>query len=400
MLEQANELCNILHKTYNANSLNLHTDLRDIFLQVRDLYKKNPEDFPKVNETLMSLIHNLDNHENLPNVDYITGPGVVSKWESLKHNKVIYLFSENDHSNTTGCKGVVNLQGKTHMSIEKYLLDTFKHSPVFIDFYVEVGVMIDNLEHISTISGQTLWDMLALMKGCFGPLLDRDCPYNVRMHGTDARNIISMKYKSSRLANMSLTLMMQNVFSKRFRTYVKPGIFYQLYEDIIDIISTVKNKSDLIKIITKDIMNNELVQKELKRSTIPKKQIMDFFVKKRLNENLGLFNVESVGKWFSLLGKRKKIWPPGIDTVSYIMTLINAVTMDVYTVARMFKIFTVKESEHYPSEPSNIIYYAGNGHTIPMAKFIEQLGFKRTEYSYDNILSCASMKNIKQPLFT
>jgi hypothetical protein len=399
MVERANELCNILHETYNTNCLNLYPDLRDFFVQVKDLYQKNPEDFPKANKTLMSLIHNLDNHENLPNVDYITGPGVVSKWESLKHNKVIYLFGENDHGNTTGCKGKVNLQGKTHMSIEKYLLDTFKHSPVFIDFYVEFGIMINNLEHISTTSGQTLWDMLAVMKGCFGPLLDRDCPYNVRMHGTDVRSILSIHYKSSGLADMGITLMMQNIFMKRSKTYIRLDIFYKIYKDQIDILSNVKNNRDLIRITTKSIINNKLIQKELKKSTIPKKQIMDFFVKKRLKENLGIYNCRDVGKWFSLLSKTKCKWPIGIDKVNLIITIINSVTMDVYTIARMFKVFKVKESDHYPKQPQNIIYYAGNGHTVPMAIFLNDIGFKRTEHSHDNILSCANMKNIKQPLF-
>mgnify|MGYP007058462812 FL=1 len=73
--------------------------------------------------------------------------------------------------------------------------------------------------------------------------------------------------------------------------------------------------------------------------------------------------------------------------------------MDVYTAARMFKVFNVTESEHYPKEAHNIIYYAGSGHTRPMARFLKHLGFKRTEHSDDEILSCTNMQNIKQPLF-
>ena len=74
--------------------------------------------------------------------------------------------------------------------------------------------------------------------------------------------------------------------------------------------------------------------------------------------------------------------------------------MDVYTVARMFKVFNVVKSEHYPIKPQNIIYYAGTGHTKPMARFLKELKFKRTEHSDNNILSCVSMKGIKQPLFS
>ena len=80
--------------------------------------------------------------------------------------------------------------------------------------------------------------------------------------------------------------------------------------------------------------------------------------------------------------------------------MVNAVVMDIYTAARIFKVFNVKENEHFPQEPQNIIYYAGTGHTKPMGRFLKRIGFKMTENSDDNILSCVSMKGIKQPLFS
>jgi hypothetical protein len=81
------------------------------------------------------------------------------------------------------------------------------------------------------------------------------------------------------------------------------------------------------------------------------------------------------------------------------MTVLNAVIMDVYTAARMFKVFNVKEFEYYPTEPTNIIYYAGTGHTEPMSRFLEHIGFENTEETTGDILSCVDMKGIKQPLF-
>ena len=399
MLKQADELCDLLHETYNANWLKEYPKIEDIFIQVRDLYMKNPKKFPKVNETLMSLIHNLHNQENLPKVDYITGPGEVSKWESFNYNKVIYLFGENDHGNKTRCMPNI-IKGKKHMKIEKYLLDTFKHSPVFIDFYVEFGIMLDELEYISTTSGQTLWDMLAVMKGCFGPLEDRDCPYNVRMHGGDARSVKSKKYTESTMADMGLSLMMQKVLKKRRLSYMRPIDFKKKYSKEIKILAHVRNNADLIRIIKDEIMNNKLVMKELKRSTISKKVILDFFLNKELENSLA--NISHAAKlvhdWFTSIQKRK-VYPPGLEWVSHIMTVINAILMDVYTAARMFKVFNVAESEHYPKEAHNIIYYAGSGHTRPMARFLKHLGFKRTEHSDDEILSCTNMQNIKQPLF-
>lgn len=405
MLGQANELCDLLHETYNANWLMEYPEIEDIFVQVRDLYMKDPRKFPKANETLMSLVYNLYNQEKLPKVDYITGPGEVSKWESEKYSKVIYLFGENDHGNKTGCMKIL-LKGKRHLKIEKYLLDTFKHSPVFIDFYVEFGVMLDELEHITISSGQTLWDMLAVMKGCFGPLVDRDCPYNVRMHGGDARSIKSKKYPRSNMSYMAKKMMMIMVYKKRRRTFIKATKFIELFAKEIKIMSDVRNNADLIRIMKKEILGNKLVMKELERSTIPEKVILEFFVDKELDNSLStishrtkLVPAKLVHDWFISLQKRK-IYPPGLDLVSYIMTMVNAVVMDVYTAARMFKVFNVKESENYPKEAHNIIYYAGAKHTQPMARFLKHIEFKRTEHSDDEILSCANMQKIKQPLFS
>lgn len=410
MLQQSNILCRDLHQTYNAYLLNNYPKLKDIFVQVRDLYEKDPKKYPKANETLMSLVYNVVNREKIPIVDYITGPGEISKWESKKYNKIIYLFGENDHGNQTGCNlsnknGQINLYGKKHMIVQEYLMKLFKHSPVFIDFYVEFGVMLDELEHVDNTSGQTLWDMLAVMKGCFGPLDNRDCKYNVRMHGVDSRSIKSKKHTVSNIAKMSVTIMMQNILSSRGRSYIPFKKFKEIFGKEIEKFSKVEDYQDLIKIILDDIKNNTLIMKELNRSTISSSKILDFFVTKELDNFLSKYpyGVATLVYWFELVNKKgAKDWPPisELDWTSYLMTPLTARIMDVYAIARIFKKFNVKDSEFYPNEPRNIIYYAGTGHTMPMAGFLHSLGFKRTEYSNDEILSCVSMEGIRQPLFS
>ena len=144
-------------------------------------------------------------------VDYITGPGEVSKWESVEYGKIIYLFGENEHSNVNGCRqsekrGEINMNGKRHMLMEKYLTKLFKTSPVFIDFYIEFGIMIDDLIPIN--KENTLQDMLELWKGCFGKLEKRNCPYNVRMHSIDSRRIKSSRYEHTSFSDMTNKLQM------------------------------------------------------------------------------------------------------------------------------------------------------------------------------------------------
>jgi hypothetical protein len=173
-----------------------------------------------------------------------------------------------------------------------------------------------------------------------------------------------------------------------------------MFSKEIYMLSHIRNNSDLIKIIKDEILSNKLVMKELKRSIIPKKVILDFFIEKELRKNISnISNTPNIiRKWFESI-KRRKIYPPDIDSVTHILTVINAVVMDIYTIARMFKIFVVKKEEHYPTEAHNIIYYSGTGHTRPVAKFLNEIGFNRTEYSKDDILSCTNMENIKQPFF-
>ena len=399
--KDADQLCELLNQTYNTYWVNQYPALNDIFTQVRDIYEKYPNKFKKANKTLLGLIYNLNN-PNQPTPDYITGPGEISKWESVKHNKIIYLFGENDHGNKTGCKNKINLTGRKHMSIEKYILKLIETSPVFIDFYVEFGVMLDYKEQIYYNSGQTLWDMLAVVHQCFGPVIERDCPYPVRMHGVDSRSVQSSKYQIDYFSMMNRAIMMMLVFKRQKRPYLKIEKFKSSFKTEIKLMSTVKTNQDLIRIMKKNIKDDKLVMKELKRSTLSEDLILDFFGK-HLDKELAKipYAVRTLDKWFNYVNKTTtKIWPADSDIVSYIITVVNAIKMDVYAVARMFKVFNVKESEHYPKEPQNIIYYAGTGHTHPMGEFLKELNFTRTEHSNMNILSCASMDGIKQPLFS
>ena len=51
MLKQANDLCSILNKTYNANYLKYYPDIKDVFYDAINIYYKFPLKFPKANKT-------------------------------------------------------------------------------------------------------------------------------------------------------------------------------------------------------------------------------------------------------------------------------------------------------------------------------------------------------------
>jgi len=413
LLSQSEQLCTQLQQNYDARIINSYPPkLQRIIFDIVSKYGKTGNKNPRINHTLISLINNLQYPMIQPITQYISGPGVISKWESL--NKIIYLFGENSHSDRPECAEQINIWGKGsdfHMNIINYFLQLFKTSPVFIDFYVEFGVMLNDVKSVRLGTGQTLHDMLYYMRGCFGELMDRDCPYNVRMHGVDARRVVGEKamvynqkiYRMDR--DMRMYLIVKKNKGKRhgvsINEWISPRKFKKKYKGLIKSLAKIRTDSDIIKMVVKIIETNPLFEKEIRKSALEKSDVIDFFIKNRMEKTLKKIRYGSkfLGEWFESLSKLN-FFPKGMDIASLVLTVAMASLMDVYAVTRMFKTFDVGLDEHYPREANNIIYYAGSGHTEPMASFLEHIGFKRTEHVRSKMLSCVNMDKIKQPLFS
>jgi len=189
--------------------------------------------------------------------------------------------------------------------------------------------------------------------------------------------------------------------NQRSGVWISVKDFVLKYKDVIEVFKKVKTVDDIIKIIIDDINKDRLLEKEFRRSILKKEDIIDFFVNNHVRKELEKIHaINFFGKWFNIL-TTSDIFPPGLDIINIILDISTGSIMDVYAVSRMFKIFDVKKTEFYPREPRNIIYYAGNGHTIPMFKFLEKLSFSTVEKANSDVLSsCVNMKNIKQPLFS
>ena len=172
-----------------------------------------------------------------------------------------------------------------------------------------------------------------------------------------------------------------------------------LYKEKIQLLSNIKSYSDMVNFVIKDIKSNKIVLKEIEKSTISMEHITDYII---ASLKVNTYDINHIKFWFKKLKttESQPNWPKGIDKVYEILSSLNAVIMDVYTVTRMFKVFNVKESESYPKEPRNIIYYAGDGHTVKISIFLKMLGFKRTENYKTDVKSCVSMEKTKQPLFS
>jgi hypothetical protein len=395
------EICLELHRTYDARILLKYPrNIQNIFLSVAG---KNYNKL-KGNKVLLSLINMLNSPSKQPVTDYLSGPDEIIKMSSSRYDKTIYLFGESSHSSLSGCHKFPML--KKQVKVGDYLNDLFRTSPVFIDFYIEIGVMLNVLVNIPKDSGQRLYDIFNKMKDCFGKQ-DLKCDSNVRIHGIDARNITSKNlglertYKNLGLIATDVRMQMYVLKNRRSGVWISVKDFVLKYKDVIEVFKKVKTVDDIIKIIIDDINKDRLLEKEFRRSILKKEDIIDFFVNNHVRKELEKIHaINFFGKWFNIL-TTSDIFPPGLDIINIILDISTGSIMDVYAVSRMFKIFDVKKTEFYPREPRNIIYYAGNGHTIPMFKFLEKLSFSTVEKANSDVLSsCVNMKNIKQPLFS
>ena len=391
------EICLELHRTYDARVLLKYPrNIKNIFLSVA---AKNYNKL-KGNRILLSLINMLNSPSKQPVTDYLSGPDEIIKMGSSTYDKTIYLFGESSHSSLSGCNKFPML--KKQVKVEDYLKDLFRTSPVFIDFYIEIGVMLNVLLNIPKDSGQRVYDIFNKMKDCFGKQ-DLKCDSNVRIHGIDARNITSLEGTYKNLGLIATDVRMQMYVLKNQRSvWISVKDFVLKYKDVIEVLKKVKTVDDILKIIIDDINKDRLLEKEFRRSVLKKEDIIDFFVNNHVRKELKKMQVSInfFSEWFKLLTISNN-FPQGIEIVNMILDISTASIMDVYTVSRMFKIFDVKKTEFYPREPRNIIYYGGNGHTVPMFKFLEKLGFSTIEKGNSDVLSsCINMKNIKQPLFS
>jgi hypothetical protein len=391
------EICLELHRTYDARVLLKYPKyIQNMFLSIAG---KNYNKL-KGNKVLLSLINMLNYPNKQPITDYLSGPDEIIKMGSSRYDKTIYLFGENLHSSLSGCHKFPML--KKQVKVEDYLKDLFRTSLVFIDFYIEIGVMLNVLVDIPRDSGQRLYDIFNKMKDCFGKKGIK-CDSNVRIHGIDARNITSLEKTYKNLGLIASEIRMQIYVLKNQRSvWICVKDFVLKYKDVIEVFRKVKTVDDILKIIIDDINKDRLLEKEFRRSILKKEDIIDFFVNNHVRKELEKIqvNIDFFGKWFNLVTISDN-FPEGIEIINIILDISTASIMDVYSVSRMFKIFDVKKTDFYPREPRNIIYYAGNGHTLPMFKFLEKLGFSIIEKGNSDVLSsCINMKNIKQPLFS
>jgi len=373
--------------TYNAQVLEgLSSEEQD---EVRDMVGDN--------ETLQKLIRNyfLD---KMPVADYLSGPFTLSVHWSEKYNKTIYIFGE-AHGYKDACVSKA-------MPIQDYLYTLSKTTDAFIDFYLETSLN-DMSDHFSWFVPAYIGKVRSKFAKCIRPKSRHAerCRL-IRTHYVDIRQT---NKKGASLVNLfailALTGVTQSLPSNRKKVLVAlPNLF---------------EKKGMKEYVEEEYWKE--TRKEIERVTPKSAQTAIIrWMKKEISsvvkEHGNDISYFAYSLYTAMRGEKHHVNVSELKTslVKLLFPLVSPV-MDVYTLARTFKKFNTSKPPgkgkegilwwrkpvgtwHQPTEPHNVIYYAGNNHASRIRGFLDKLGFKGKLLGKEASDRCLDMRGVEQPL--
>lgn len=346
------DLCNKLHKTYDASILkNFPSEyIKELFLLTAKKYK----DGKKGNLALMNIIYNTF-YGVLPSPKFISGPMSISYQTSSVYEKYIYIFGEY-HGTINRCDYFEKAQ-YNFMNISEYLENFFSNTDKFIDFYLE-----DEL--FRTIKPNRYFDFVNMLRYDLDNCLNKEkrykCKYkNVRTHFIDSRTIQKEDY-----------LVSTNKIGHLI-TDLKVPYFVHSHYHTIEELSKLNTYEKISEYILKLVVTIPIIKKEIDRSDLGEFLIIKNFRPVLINSykrriNIQLWNSIDWTNWTEI--KRN----------AALLIALESHIQDVYAIARMFKTF--KKTKYLPSKPTHIIYYAGDSHADIIRDFLNSLSFDQHLY--------------------
>ena len=407
-----------LVQTYDTKFLeNMEEDLiKELYIYMRQLSK----DFTQ-RKVLFQLI---DNHENnkKPQPDFIGGPANLSCHWSEKYNKMIYIFGEK-HTNKRNCDVFPASKplplGQKKMNIEDFMLELYKTTDCFFDFYFE-RISAQNTKserdfNLSEINKKFL--------GCitYEKRNNTDCKLT-RTHYFNS-NELEFSYNSklsftvSDIINQSVK---ESEIKDTINIYLKKGphkTYGIVKEELYNLIQT--SNSEKIKEYWRDqIYENIYVNHELSRldDTIADK--IRNYVDIRINN----FVDSQLDYWKTLISfltptENEIETNPSkyLEKIYYLFksfyVILQNIT-DVYMFARMFKVYNLERLPYegatkydQPRDSHNIIIYASYERSRLYRDFLNFMDFKMisstlrdSHYSKSN--TCLDMRHFPMPFFS
>ena len=435
------DICNTLIQTYNTSVLDSSDEH---FREACTLEAKKCADENKhkrrydlSRRVLAKLIVNHSKEtdkteEKKPIATFIGGPKTLTMQWNEEYKKLIYIFGEH-HNENTDCDKFKIGEEDNEMLIEDYLDQLFKNTDAFIDFYLETG-----REHKDIYGNSRIALISERFKDC---LHDPNSDSNYekcmvcRMHYFDVRSSASdltpnRMSDSSTMINIFVQILKNKkdydvtrfLVKYRYNTKIKP---------ILKEFSEIKTDKDYYdfwdKQIDEHIFLNEKVIKSFMHEKIKsfiKEEIIDAsaniniiklvkkveelitIVDKYKDETTGLYELDSISD------SDYDVLLINLKYTGDKLTRVNSCIADYYLLSRIFKQFNLENPAIFssfrrtdePTEPHNIIIYAGEAHARRVRKFLKnELAFKMIHEKGDPNKkkgNCIMMEDFPQPFFS
>lgn len=375
----------------------------------------------KNNQTLQLLIKNFYKAKK-PVYKFISGPMSLTQHWSETYEKMIYIFGE-----WHGHKEACGKESLNRINIQDYLLELFKNTDVFIDFYLEVA----EKDKLNTWLTWVMPDYISKLRSTFN-----ECVHSTERHNKKCRLIRAhyIDVRVPRIDSVSVSRhilkIQHNLLVIQSTGWVRSSWLKKIKNSIEEL--ALKTKKDVTKLLTATY--EQETKKEIDR-VYPKK--MKFIIKKYMSETIKnlvstywsdfLYLSESIVESISeyTLGKisKSKLMIVLNEYSDVVISMLSPM-VDIYTISRIFKKFNTTRSPgrgktgflfwqkpvdkwEQPVEPSNIIIYVGNYHAERLRKFFSMIGFQtlysgreaKGDISRDVRSRCLDMGGVPQPLF-
>ena len=380
----------------------------------------------------ISHIYDLNNtdtkEQNNIDVKLIIGPITLTEHVSNKYNRHIYIFGDM-HVNKSTCSPDKSNWSK--MKIDDYIgekiLNTNKDK--VIDIFSEVNQsnsFVFNIFYLTNINYK--------FQPCYQS--DRkDCKYpNLRFHYVDIRGekdaFETLTYLRDLIKQLQYVNKVRNKLGNDFnniapkmKTFhnrsmvnhlkINPLIITDIFSHdqydkllivIEEIARTNSSDSKIKSLKLSNLLNYKKILKQV--DAISNKEIKEKLLEwldKKFKEYVNFIDFNGLLTTITLMKENHAFYPENfIAKISNRLTMLGALIMDVYLLARLFKKFKQRDKE-YAEETKYIVIYAGDLHSDNYREFLNILGFKVVQQTKSDKegkdFQCLDISQFDQPFF-
>ena len=429
------------------------------------------------NYVLAKLIYNLSRFHMFPKYKSLFGPCSIALFQSKKYRKTIYVIGEY-HCSLADSYSSYCKKEKNNTDVSSYLTLLAERSPVFLDMFIEFPPTVKKGDLYDFPIG-VIGEIGTKNVDCFVDRKNyKDNCVTARWHYIDSRfdnnyvqislpGYIYYDINRAKITNINWTKINKSKFLDFILSPISKGYksIRRAFESKVSVNNmtesslTIPGLKELIKsfgiktsslveykklvlviytlyspemvefynlVLTKDSnkvyrwvdnsYRRELLNKELSRSY--KKDLilsnLNNFIKQQYLERereiywccVRLNNIKTM-KLINLDSELK--------ILGELFSNIGTIFTDSYFLARVFKRFRLDLQKDHPTEPSNIVFYAGDAHAVNVREFLRNVIDDFDMISFDHNISCneslkykylneremccLELNNTEQPLF-